>query len=97
MVRKIPYFCYGMQNTNSSIMKNEYIIDFLISQYFRHTVMICHGESEFMKNYSTSMGLKSIQAFSSNVLMALLQCFIVFTTWDSFGKADKMNLVSNEY
>ena len=54
--------------------------------------MICHGETEFMKNYSTSMGLKAIQAFSSNVLMALLQCFIVFTTWESFGKIDKINL-----
>ena len=48
--------------------------------------MICRGESEFMKNYSTSMGLKTLQAFSSNVLMALLQSFIVFTTWESLGK-----------
>ena len=48
--------------------------------------MICRGESEFMKNYSTSMGLKTIQAFSQNVLMPLLQGFIVLTTWKSLGK-----------
>ena len=57
-----------------------------VSFNHRHIVMICRGESEFMKNYSTSIGLKTIQAFSENVLMALLQSFIVLTSWKSLGK-----------
>ena len=75
--------------SNVSILNNKVIFANLHkfeTFILRHTVMICRGESEFMKNYSTSMGLKTLQAFSSNVLMSLLQSFIVFTTWESLGK-----------